>query len=377
MLWSLGLSVDAFQVAVSRRPAYQRSVSFVGPMNARRLSKLPLSSHNIVDAEFERGSDDNSRRNSTTATAPALDDDRVSKSLFQLSLESGDPRWKEARIPFVDTAKGMVIDGTLAFIVNVEGVEYGIAVPCDAAAAITFEDSDGSVINYYPEDDEAEEIMEIMAGQLVEHVGSDLALKRTPKVLTIQGGLDKYTKDWQDTLLNTPYSTEELLKDDEDESVEWFHEFMRKELGEEEYQKTMNEPDTAESIGEDIMALFDIPGIGERSGDDEGLEALIQSLQDQEDPMSAEMMAKAGLSDPLDYDSAALKLISFNFKDGKAYSLVQLLKPYTLVGRLMKGDRPEGIQFELLTREEERLVIPKIEEVCKKDLDAAGLSLAP
>jgi hypothetical protein len=126
-----------------------------------------------------------------------------------------------------------------------------------------------------------------------------------------------------------------------------------------------------------LMELFDISGIGERSGDQAGLKAMIQSLQDQEDPMSAEMMARVGLSDPLDYESAALKLISFNFRDGKAYSLVQLLKPYTLVGRLMKGGRPKGIQFELLTREEERLVIPKIEEVCKKDLDAAGLSLTP
>ena len=51
----------------------------------------------------------------------------------------------------------------------------------------------------------------------------------------------------------------------------------------------------------------------------------------------------------------------------KSYSLVKLLQPYVLIGKYA-GDEKEGIRFELLTHEEERVVIPKLEELCQEDL---------
>jgi hypothetical protein len=40
-----------------------------------------------------------------------------------------------------------------------------------------------------------------------------------------------------------------------------------------------------------------------------------------------------------------------------------------------EGDEPTGIQFELLSSEEENLLIPRLEDVCKEELAAAGLDL--
>lgn len=373
---SLGWTVQGFQVHF--KPSVLRVLSLECPR------KLALrSSNEIVDVEFERNPDpeeDVPKKKNKSAKKKKKKTGKKkkgsAKSLFEMSLEL-EPRWKDTRIPFVDTARTTCIDGTLAFLVELEGVRYGIAVPCDAAAAITLENTDGSVTNMYPDDDDNEELMEIMAAQLVEHVGPDLALKRTPRVLTIQGDLDQYTKNWEKEILPMPYEAKEILENinDEDDDLTWAHEFFKKELGEEEYEKTMAEPVTAEDVGDELMELFDIAGFGERSDDMKGIEELFQSLENQEDPTQAALDTLG--SNPLDHEGAALKLISYLLEDGKSYSLVQLLKPYTLVGRLADIDDKKSLEFELLTQEEEKVVVPKLEELCRKDLEEAGLDLSP
>ena len=45
----------------------------------------------------------------------------------------------------------------------------------------------------------------------------------------------------------------------------------------------------------------------------------------------------------------------------------------TLIGRHVK-DEKDMIRFELLTPEEDKVVIPKLEEICQEDLKANGLS---
>lgn len=337
-----------------------------------RIGTMVSSSKDIVDVEFERVPDEEDKPKKRKSTKQGKK--KGQKSLIDMSLDS-DPRWKEARIPFVDTARSTAIEGKVAFVVELEGVQYGIAVPFDAPAAITLEDTDGSVTNFYPDEDENEELMEIMAAQLVEQVGADLSLRRTPRVLTIQGDLEKYTENWQEELLPPPTPISDLLgsDDDDDDDLAWAHEFFRKELGEEEYEKTMNEPTTAEDIGDELMEFFDIAGMGERSDDLAGLEKMFEALETEEDPMQT-MVNSLG-EDPLDHDGAALKLISYNFENGKAYSLVKLLKPYLLVGRLAQDK--DDLEFELLTPEESKVVVPKLEQVCRKDLEDAGFNLSP
>ena len=76
--------------------------------------------------------------------------DEKPKSLFDLSLES-DPEFMDSRIPFIDysTTKSSsgtnYIDVKLAFMAELDGAQYGIAIPFDSAAALTLEKEDGSV----------------------------------------------------------------------------------------------------------------------------------------------------------------------------------------------------------------------------------------
>ena len=69
-----------------------------------------------------------------------------------------------------------------------------------------------------------------------------------------------------------------------------------------------------------------------------------------------------------------LKLVGYIIPGGKSYTLVQLLKPYVIVGRYI----PDNVEnrFELLTPEEALVVEPRLAEVCRADLERSGLNLA-
>lgn len=333
------------------------SDSWITPLHQRN-SPTTLLAADVLDVEFERVDETPSNREIDEIVAQA------GKSLFDLSLEA-DVEFNATRIPFIDGDR--YIDVKLAFMAEVDGERYGIAVPFDHPAAMTYENSEGAVSYLAPDGDDNEELMEIMAAQLVEHVGEDLRLKRTPRVLTIEGPLEQYTKNWQENLIPKPIETEKLL-DESDEDLDFFHNFMREELGEEEYQKTLNE--SPDSIDEGFLNLFDIPGFGDLEDDEEGIADMIKSIFTSEEQQVSEMRQ---FGPDLDNLGLALKLVSYRFANGKAYSLVSLLKPYALVGKFV--DEENDVRFELLSREEEKLLIPRLESVCQSDLEAAGLKL--
>jgi hypothetical protein len=364
----------------TRSVAHHNSFYLRPPLHHSQSQRTPSRLPSVIfDVDFEqveprKSSADPSRMSSDDADT---DDAELlstttavitgSKNLFDLSLES-DPDWNKARIPFLYGDN--YIDAKLAFMVDLDGVSYGIAVPFDHAVALTFETKDGAVEYLSPDFDENDELLEIMAVQVKEHLGEDdLRLKRTPRVLTIAGPLDKYTKNWQDDLLPEPVAKESLL-DDSDEDLDFFRSFMREELGEDEYQKTLKE--SPDGISEDLLALFNVPGLGDQKDDVKGMEAIIDSMLKSPEEQYAEMEELLG-TDLSREGAVALRLIGYNFPDGKSYSLVQLLKPYALVGRYVPDD--EEIRFELLTPEEYSLIVPRLEEVCEKDLEKAGLTL--
>lgn len=334
---------------------------------------ISLNKAQIVDADFVRVEPD-AESYGWIGDENSVDD--KSKSLFDLSLES-DVDFLDTRIPFIDYhsrsgSSTNYIDVKLAFMAELNGVQYGIAVPFDSAAALTLEKEDGSVQYLAPDLDENEELMAIMARQLQEHVGDDLLLLKTPRVLTISGPLDNYTKNWQHTLIPDPFKPTELMsKIDDGDELAFFHKFMKDELGEEEYQNTLNEtPDTDEM--KELLELFEVIGLGDKTIDEEGIEELLQSILKPEEDFE---LAKESLGlNSLDHEGVALKLISYVFAGGKSYSLVKLLKPYALVAKYVPDDK--DARFELLTPAEEKLIIPRLEEVCKQDLDAAGVKLS-
>jgi hypothetical protein len=318
-----------------------------------------------VDVDFERIGDSasNETKNQKDKEAPLASP----STLFDLSLDS-DPEWKEMRIPFIEGDN--YIDGKLAFMTELDGVNYGIAIPFESAAAITFEKADGTIEYMSPDNDENEEIMQIMAAQLQEHVGADLTLKRTPRVLTISGPIDDLTKNWETELLPSPVDKEALL-DESDESLDFFQEFMKKELGDDEYEKTMRGEDDDTEISDDLLKLFNVPGMGTSEDDTAGLEELFGSLLDSPEEQLAELEKTKGQD--LSHQGMALKLVSYQLPDKKSYSLVKLLQPYALIGKYVQED--DDVRFELLSIAEAKLVVPRLEKLCQDDLKEAGLEL--
>eukprot|EP00536_Pseudo-nitzschia_multiseries_P011822 jgi/Psemu1/30152/gm1.30152_g len=392
----------------------------------------------FLDVEFERSEPDQ-EEDSTQTNASENDLSALlgtSKNLLDVSLDSGDPMWKETRIPFCRGTE--YIDCKLTFMVDLEGQSYGIGVPFDDVVAIVIQEntenkktlSDNPVTktkNISPDDyednEEYAELMEIFAGQVQEQLGEEFQLRKTPKVLTISGGLDKITKDWQNRVITKPFEVEDLLEmskekdqDDVDEELDSFYKFMKDELGDEEFEKTMNaDNDEAELEAElkKLMEYFNVPGAEGTSVEDaQGLEELMESMAN--DIETGEVTdAKEFIPDT---ENAALKLLGYTFRDsGKSYFLVKPLQPCnlrrnlqvtdmhvfdvvlikplrhyhciwltvsfffsaildTLVGRHAK-DEEDMIRFDLLTPEEENAIIPKLESLCQEDLKASGLSL--
>jgi hypothetical protein len=328
-----------------------------------------LSSRDVVDADFERIDESAPKGEEPNDTEEEDGTSSEPSSLFDLSFQS-DPEFKEMRIPFIDGEN--YIDGKLAFMAELDGVSYGIAVPFENVAAITVEKPDGSVQYVSPDDDENEELMQIMAAQLQEHVGEDLKLKRTPRVLTISGPLDQYTKNWETELLPKPVETKSLL-DESEESLEFFQDFMKKELGEKEYENTMQgdgNSDDDDELTAELMSLFNVPGLGDNEDDPAAMQELFDTLLDSPEEQLTDLQ---NMGDDVSHQGVALKLVSYKFPDNKAYSLVQLLQPYALIGKYVAVD--DDIRFELLTAAEAKLVVPRLEKVCREDLEKAGLQL--
>eukprot|EP00980_Cylindrotheca_fusiformis_P006786 scaffold1417_cov113-Cylindrotheca_fusiformis.AAC.4 len=338
----------------------------------------------VVDADFEKkvwGEDSKDGEEEQDQLPEYL---APPKTLMDASLDNGDPRWKETRIPFCRGDE--YIDGKLAFLVELEGTTYGIGTPFDDAVAIVEverapssdnndngkrnDNDDNLRVTYidpdnYDNDEDSQELMEVMAKHVQESLRDDLVLRKTPKVLTISGGLSEVTDNWEQSLVGKPLTVEELMEDhdeDVDKAVESFYEFMRQELGQEEFDKTMKAEMTDEE--REFAKYFDV------DFDNIGTIDEIVAEQDQ-------ILEEAKSFHP-DTDGVALKLIAFEFKDkSKSYQLVKLLQPYPLVGKQILEEADKGVRFELLTPDEEKVLIPKLEEYCRDDLTEAGMSLIP
>lgn len=338
----------------------------------RRQTFFRVSESNIIDAEFERLEEEPARAvTAASNTQPSRSPTNL-QTLLDMSLNA-DPETASLRVPFLDmaTSDGAstdYIDVQLAFCVELDDTVYGIGVPFDHAVAIVYETSNRNknVTQQYlnPDVVENRELCEIMAKQLRDQLSPDLELHKTPRVLTIVGDLNNFTKNWKQDLIPKPIEAQEFLEnDDEEDDLKFFHDFMRSELGEEEYEKTLNEEPDEELWN--LLHLFEEPK---------------PDIDFDPEPAYDEFRRQAGW-DQLERDSLGLKLISYVFKDEKrsSYSLIQLFKPFPLVARKVVVNRDSNIEddtrFELLSAKEEQLVLPKLLDVCRDDLEQAGLSM--
>jgi len=221
---SFGLPVSSWMLAIA-----PQTPSIIRRRSA--LSTFILHSSGILDVEFERLDQENATANAFPSEMHAdnldLFGQEPAKSLLDLSLES-DPDFSESRIPFLDHNAANdgggtnYIDVKIAFMAELDGVQYGIGVPFDSAVALTVEKPDGSVQYLAPDVEDNEELMQIMAAQLHDNVGTDLQLQKTPRVLTVAGPLDNYTKNWREKLLPNPVEPNDLMDSNDGDGLDFF-----------------------------------------------------------------------------------------------------------------------------------------------------------
>jgi hypothetical protein len=154
-----------------------------------------------------------------------------------------------------------------------------------------------------------------------------------------------------------------MLLNEEDEDEESFHKFMKEELGD-DYMDGIGDQN---EIDPDFLKLFDIPGIGTMVNDEEAIKSFMKELETMED-IGENKFKKFDV----EKDTGGLKLCVMKLGNGKGYTLLKLLQPVVLVGR--KHPTRDG-EMELLTAEESELVIPRLEQECKSQLEAMGISL--
>jgi len=390
------------------------ATAFAPPSIAIQRPHHPMStklhSKRIIDAEF-LDKDDSSASNDSSSPTSSTE----TMSLIEYS-QQGDTDWKSMPIAFCDTHSNTYIDCTLAFYVKdaETGEEYALGVPCETPVVVALELDDlpsastgsgedieeeilanlGTVLpinpDSYPSDnsntgeytisEEAkEEIFQIAAKSLMEEYGQNIRLKKTPRVLTVVGDLDSQIGDWKSVLINaggagskmkrpTMEEAVEIINQDEKSGEDFFEYVMKRDLGE-DYMSLLEED---EDMDEDILKALE--GLGENEG---GVEE--SDVDDFLEFMKG--MTKDGV-DAKNFDevlqrlkpSVALRLLSFIGPDGdNVYTILRPLRPLLLVG---KEDPDDFTRRILLSEEEKREVLPKLETVCRQELEEAGFFLS-
>ena len=397
------------QIATAARPCLPRS----------RASPLrPLRASGIIDAEVipDDGGGVGDRRPPDDAS-----------NLIEYS-QNLDPDWKNMPIAFCDELTNTYVDCNLAFYVKdptssgggLGGIEYALGVPRKIPIVVALEVEDGDValvggggattaadgdgvvnlskvVPINPDDDsggmggganmreeEKEEVFQLAARALMGEYGPSIRLKKTPRVLTLEGDLDGVLGDWREVLLGggrgkrggngdkVELSIEDaanVIDEDEDDD-DFFDRIMRRDLGD-DYESLVDGTD--DDIDEELLELFRDSSLGDDDDDEDGVDGLLSDLDSIND--------KAARFKDTDYDglvrklqpSAALKLINFLGPGGREYTILRPLRPILLVGREDPDDYTRRI---LLTEEERRRILPRLESACREGLEEAGFFLS-
>ena len=201
-----------------------------------------------------------------------------------------------------------------------------------------------------------------------------IRFKRTPRTLTVEGDLGIITGNWReddrkevdgikDVAKNILNDSEENSDDDD----EYFHSFFTKELGSNYEEEALASIDLGDDE-EELMSLFNIPGLGTEKDDADGIQDLIKDALEDEKLAKEEGIGEKGAE-------TALRLIGFSDEQDseKVYSLVQLLQPMILIA---KSD--PSLEFDerlLLTKEEADEIVPFLEKQFSEEFEEAGISL--
>jgi hypothetical protein len=392
-------------------------------LTAKSKTAANSKQNNFIDAEFYPSEDEEKRNNkkssskstsSSTATATATATASSKKvSPLQASLSSLDPKLSSLSVNFLDSSpnksslKQSFIPCRLAFTTTYNGVEYVLGTPTDTQVAIYVEDTNTNTAYFLdPDEDDNVEIMERAASVFdlkYKHISLadeddeedisnsnnkderqklSIRFKRTPRTLTVEGDLSMITGNWKKDELNQVDEITDVAKGildeiekvtDSKEDDEFFDSFFTKELGSNYKEAAFANREIDDKVDE-LMDLFNVPGLGMEQDDDVGIQDLMGDIFSGRD----EELAKAMAKEEKDGDAeTALRLIWFSDENdgGKVYSLVQLLQPMILVAK--NDPSLELDERLLLTPEESEEIIPLLEQQFQEEFADAGISLKP
>jgi hypothetical protein len=338
----------------------------------------------IVDADFEAVlvPDDNGNNNNNLDFDKQDDNDGdtqipvlKSNSLLDLTLQDNNMTF-----PFVDPQSQQTLLCRLAVTANLDDQRmYAIGIPSQHGVLMVIErydnsDSDkddattsNSMEYLDPDVEDNVEVLEIMAGALQKYLGEDLKLQKTPRILTIAGDLDKYLDAFPANLVGPDLTMEKILEEP-DGDLDNLFEFFQKQFGDVEFEKAMAE---ATDLEPNLQKLFEM----DNDADDNNKPFNEADLEE----------AFRNLGDDILHEGVGVKLVGFQINNidekdktknsPSFYSLVKPVKPLTVVGRLKDTDTGRETVFELLTPEEEALIVPRLEQICKEDMEAQGIRL--
>ena len=383
--------IDAFG---SQASIFHRSVA---------ETRVPIQFSKIIDAEVI--ADDDGSDNDNISSGGSTSADNLQLSLVEYSQKQ-DPDWKSMPIAFCDTVSNSYIDCNLAFYVkdplgqNGQGAEYSLGVPCEVPIVVSLEVADdeendngdnddaaftnlSKVIPISPEhtdedtlsEEEKNEIFQMAARALMEEFGAGIRLKKTPRVLTLDGNLEEVIGDWKEVLLESVSNSKDvgflsfegalnLFDDDNKDGEDYFDKIMRRDLGD-DYMSLAEDGDG--EVDEELLKLFDSDSVNKDGDVSEVVDFLKNSgdsnnIDDDFDTLLQQLKP-----------SAALRLLNFMTEDGKEVTILRPVRPMLLLG---KEDPEDYTRRILLTDEEMAEVLPRLESVCREGLEKAGFFLA-
>jgi len=311
----------------------------------------------IIDAEFVR--DDDEINNSGGAS--------ISTTVADIALDAA-PEWKDIVVEFVSkTPSGnlKVIPCRMPFTVNVDGKVYSIGMPFEDAVAILEDDTNGQLSSLVdPDDDANEEVFQLAATALTENMGNELRLRKTPRVLTVQGNLKDITGKYLQENQAEPVQASNLIKDQEEDDDAFFDSFFRKELGEkyeEEFAVVNGDIDANE-----LFDLFNVPGLGTEEDNDEAIKGLLDEIASDSQAGSAERAHRDRMVSIANDGAKVLPLFPFTSPEGKSYAFVQFKESPLLVGK--EDPKIDKTQRLLLDSKEAALILPRVEDQLKEEL---------
>jgi hypothetical protein len=372
--------------------------------------RLQQKSDDYVDAEFYPVEPDQNSSSSTSSVSPSTP---KKMSPLQISLTSVEPKLSSLSFNFIDPAlksasKQSFIPCRIAYIINYNNVEYVLGTPVDKQVAIFVEDLNSNTAYFIDSDeDDNMEIMERAAsvfeqqykyvslsdddedeedeydsdddnhnydGNTMNKRGTQklsIRFKRTPRTLTVEGDLGMITGNWKEDGKRQFEEVKDVASDvlndsNEHGDDEFFDLFFSKELGSDYKEKAMANSDIDEEQVQELMDLFNVPGLGTEKDDDEGIDSIFKDIR-----MDEKIAVENGTESM--GGSTALRLIGFGNEndDGKIYSLVQLLQPMILIAKT-----DSSLEFDekmLLTQEEADEIVPILEKQFKDEFEGVTL----